>query len=178
MSSIVVAVRRIRGALAAATAWASGLLFGVIFAVNIAQIVMRQVNGGWIWVSDLSRLLFAWTVMLGAAAAYATHEHIIASFLTERVPRRWQWIPGLFVRVVELLVAFVLVVAGLEVAANRMQLDYIQLGVSTGYAYYAVPALGALMLLFGITSRLTPPAEDERIDQETELQTPLEDAHR
>lgn len=166
---------RVRGLLAAGTAWLTGLLFGTIFAVNIAQITARQLNGGWIWVSDLSRLLFAWTVMLGAAAAYARHEHIIASFLTERVPQRWQWLPGLFVRAIELLLAVIFIAAGMQVADNRMQIDYIQLGVPTGYAYLAVPALGVLMLLFGITSPLRPPSEHERIDLETELQTPLKD---
>jgi len=166
---------RVRGFLAAGTAWLAGVLFGTIFAVNIAQITARQISGGWIWVSDLSRLLFAWTVMLGAAAAYARHEHIVASFFTERVPASWQWLPGLFVRTIELLVAFVLIVAGMQVADNRMQIDYIQLGVSTGYAYLSVPALGIFMLLFGLTSPLKPPSERERIDIETELQTPLKD---
>lgn len=178
MNQVGALVTRARDVLAAGTAWATGVLFGIIFAVNIAQITARPISGGWIWVSDLSSLMFAWTVMLGAAAAYAQHEHIIASFLTERVPPRWRWAPGLFVRAIELLVAFVLVVAGLEVAADRMQLDYIQLGVPTGYAYLAVPALGVLMLVFGLTSRLAPPTEAERIDHETELQNPLEDARR
>lgn len=174
MQAILRAVVGGRDAVATVCAWVAGLLFGAIFAVNIAQIAARQVTGGWIWVSDLSRLLFAWTVMLGAAAAYARHEHIVASFLTERVPERWRWVPGLMVRALELFVGFVLLVAGLRVAMNRMQLEYIQLGVSTGFAYLAIPALGALMLLFGLTSRLSPPTEEERIDHETDLQRPLE----
>lgn len=166
---------RARGLLAACTAWLAGIAFGTIFAINIAQITARQINGGWIWVSDLSRLLFVWTVMLGAAAAYARHEHIVASFLTERVPDRWQWLPGVIIRTIELVLAFVLVVAGMNVAEGRMQIDYIQLGVPTGYAYYAIPALGALMLLFGLTSPLRPPSEQERIDLEAQLQTPVKE---
>lgn len=163
-------VGRSRDAIVAGTAWAAGVLFAVIFAINVAQIVARQISGGWIWVSDLSRLLFAWTVMLGAAAAYGRHEHIVASFLVERVPPRWQWIPALVVRVIEVLVALILVLAGLQVASTRAQIEYVQLeGASTGWAYLAVPALGTLMLLFAATSPLTPETKDEQIEQEVAL---------
>lgn len=177
MSHTATMISRAHGTLAAGTAWVTGILFGAIFAVNIAQIVARQVTGGWIWVSDFSRLLFAWTVMLGAAAAYGHNEHIIASFLTERVPARWQWVPAVFVRTIEILVAVVLVLAGFQVAGNRMQIDYIQLGVPTGYAYFAVTALGVLMLLFAITSPLKPATAGERIDHETELLATSEEGH-
>lgn len=172
MNQAIRTLVRVRGLLAAGTAWLTGALFGTIFAVNIANITARQINGGWIWVSDLSSLLFVWTVMLGASAAYARHEHIVASFLTDRVSERWQWLLGLLVRAIELLVAFILIVAGMQAAENRMQIEYIQLGVPTGYAYMSVPVLGFLMLLFGATSQLRPPSEHERIDLETELQTP------
>lgn len=160
--------RGTRDAAVAAASWVAGTFFGIIFAINVAQIVVRQVDGGWIWVSDLSKLLFAWTVMLGAAAAYGKKEHIVASFLVERVPARWQWLPALAVRAVELLVGFVLLFAGMQVAQNRGQIDYIQLeGVSTGWAYASVPVLGALILLFALTLPLKPETTGDQLDQQT-----------
>ncbi|GAA3159919.1 hypothetical protein GCM10010531_09210 [Blastococcus jejuensis] len=168
MTAALRVARSTRAAAVAAAAWVAGIFFGIIFAINVAQIVLRQFDAGLIWVSDLSRLLFTWTVMLGAAAAYGKREHIVASFIVEKVPARWQWVPALAVRVIEVLVALLLVVAGLAVAQNRAQIDYIQLeGVSTGWAYASVPVLGALILLCALTLPLRPETTEEQIAQET-----------
>lgn len=168
MTAALRVARRTRGAAITAASWVAGTFFGIIFAINVAQIVVRQVDGGWIWVSDLSRLLFTWMVMLGAAAAYGKREHIVASFLVERVPDRWQWVPALATRIIEVLVALILVFAGLNVAQNRFQIEYIQLeGVSTGWAYASVPVLGGLILLFALTLSLKPETTDDQVEQQT-----------
>lgn len=160
-------LRRWRERLIAATAWGSALAFIIIFAVNIAQIILRLFGAGLIWVHDLSALLFAWTVMLGAASAYGKFDHIVASFLVERMPRVGQRITSYFVRIVELVVAFLLLVAGLQITSARMAISYIQLvGVSTGWAYLAVPVLGALMLIFGLTAVPHTPTTEEQIEAE------------
>lgn len=150
--SLAAAIQRWRERLIQAVAWAACAAFTVIFVVNIAQIIARPIDGGWVWVSDLSRLLFAWTVMLGAAAAYGKNDHIVASFLVERLPRLGQRFVGVLVRAIELLVGFILVVAGSQVVATRMEIPFIQLGVPTGWAFVAIPVLGAFMLLFGLTT--------------------------
>jgi TRAP-type C4-dicarboxylate transport system permease small subunit len=167
MSAVLRIVRSARVAVVTAAAWVAGIFFGIIFAINVLQIVLRQFDAGLIWVSDLSRLLFTWTVMLGAAAAYGLREHIVASFIVEKVPARWQWVPALAVRIVETLIALILLFAGLAVTANRMQIDYIQLeGVSTGWAYLSVPVLGAVMLLCAFTLPLKPETTDEQVERE------------
>jgi TRAP-type C4-dicarboxylate transport system permease small subunit len=174
MTAALRVARGTRDVVVTAASWVAGTFFGIIFAINIAQIVGRQFDGGWIWVSDLSRLLFAWTVMLGAAAAYGKREHIVASFLVERVPERLQWVPALAVRIIEILVGLILVLAGIQVAQNRGQIDYIQLeGVSTGWAYASVPVLGALILLFALTLPLKPETTEEQVEQETAALTRL-----
>jgi TRAP-type transport system small permease protein len=181
MSAVLRIARGTRDAVVTAAAWVAGIFFGIIFAINVLQIVLRQFDAGLIWVSDLSRLLFTWTVMLGAAAAYGKREHIVASFIVEKVPVRWQWVPALAVRVIEVLVALLLVVAGLAVAQNRAQIDYIQLeGVSTGWAYASVPVLGAVMLLCAFTLPLTPETTEEQVARDTAALTrmPVEEAAR
>ncbi|TCP43434.1 TRAP-type C4-dicarboxylate transport system permease small subunit [Tamaricihabitans halophyticus] len=145
-------------------AWLAGTAFGVIFVVNIAQIVARQVSGGWTWVGDLNQLLFSWMIMLGAAAAYGKHDHIAASFLVERVPARWQRGFAYLVRGIELSIGFVLLVSGWYVTLTRMEIPYIQLGVPTGLAFLAIPALGALVLLFGLSTRPHIPTTLEQAD--------------
>jgi TRAP-type C4-dicarboxylate transport system permease small subunit len=181
MTAAFAVARRTRDVAITAASWVAGTFFGVIFAINVAQIVLRQFDGGWIWVNDLSRLLFTWTVMLGTAAAYGKKEHIVASFLVEKVPVRWQWVPALGVRTIEVLVALLLLVAGVQVTQTRGQIEYIQLeGVSTGWAYASVPVLGLLMLLFAFTLPLRPETTEERVEQETAALTgaPLEEAVR
>jgi len=145
-------VARWRGRLVALVSWAAFAAFGTIFAVNIIHIAMRQFGGGWIWVHDLSALLFAWTVMLGAAAAYGKFDHVVASFLIDKLSAMWSRLVAYFVRCVELIVGLVLVLGSLPVIETRMGIFYIQLGIPTGWAYISVFTLGALMLIFGLTA--------------------------
>lgn len=158
-----------RSAVVTALTWIAGGLFASIFAINIVQIVARQITGGWIWVGDLTQLMFAWMVMLGAAAAYGRTEHIVADFLVQKMPRLGRVVLAYLMRGLELLIGFVILVAGLQVADTRMSIDYIQLGVPTGLAYYAIPTLGAALLFFGLTAlpRLQrAPSPDPMGDQE------------
>ena len=181
MTAALRVARSTRDAAVTAASWVAGTFFGIIFAINVAQIVLRQFDAGLIWVTDLSRLLFIWTVMLGAAAAYGKREHIVASFIVEKVPERLQWIPALAVRVIEVLVALVLLFAGISVAQNRAQIEYIQLeGVSTGWAYLSVPVLGAVMLLCALTLPLKPETTEDQVEQDlTALtNTPVQEATR
>lgn len=141
-----------RSAIVTMLTWIAGALFAAIFVVNIVQIVARQVQGGWIWVGDLTQLMFAWMVMLGAAAAYGRAEHIVADFLLDRLPRAGRLALATLLRALELVIGFVILVAGMQVASTRMSIDYVQLGWPTGLAYFAIPTLGLLMLLFGLTS--------------------------
>lgn len=181
MTAALRVARGARDAVVTAASWVAGIFFGIIFAINVAQIVLRQFDAGLIWVTDLSRLLFSWTVFLGAAAAYGMREHIVATFLVEKVPERLRWIPALVIRAIELLLALILLFAGIAVAQTRAQIDYIQLeGVSTGWAYLAVPALGAVMLLCALTLPLKPATTEDQIEHELAALTnvPAQEAAR
>jgi TRAP-type C4-dicarboxylate transport system permease small subunit len=159
-------VGRTRDWLIGAVAWLSGGLFCVLFVLNLVQIVLRPINGGWIWVNDFSRLTFTWVVMLGAAAAYGKFDHIVVSFVAERLPARVKSVVAVLVRAVELTVGLILVVAGLAVVETRMNISSVQLGWPTGFTFAAVPALGALILIFGLTSRPHTHTKAEQLDQE------------
>lgn len=157
---------RVRDTLILSAAWVAGCAFAAIFAINIVQIVARQFTGGWTWVPDLSALLFAWMVMLGAAAAYGRHDHIAASFLVERAPDGLRRLVAYLVRGIEVLIGLIIFLAGLTVVETRMQISYIQLGVPTGWTFLAIPVLGALIVLFGLTSRPYIPTTLEQVESE------------
>lgn len=140
-------------------AGAAGLILFVLFAINVLQIAVRPFTGGWIWVNDLSRLLVAWAVMIGAAAAYGLRQHLVVDLVVQHARPRFRAVSAVVVRAAEIGIGVVLLVSGLTVAMARMNIQYIQLGIPTGYAFLAVPVLGFFMLLFGITmSRQTPDA--------------------
>lgn len=150
-ASLHPAVVRWRDRVIAAAGWVSAAAFVTIFVLNLANIAGRQFNSGMVWVSDLSELLFAWMIMLGAAAAYGRNDHIVAGFLVERFPALAQRVVAFGVRGIELVLGFVLLAAGYHVAATRMDVPYVQLGVPTGWTFLAIPALGALLLLLGLS---------------------------
>lgn len=155
---------RLRHFLILALAWSSGALFAALFVVNLGQIVMRQISGGWTWVGDLNTLIFSWMVMLGAAAAYGRNEHITTSFLIERAPLVLARTTAYAVRALGLLLGLILLVAGWSVTETRMNLPYVQLGVPTGWTYLAIPAFGAFIIIFGLLSKPHIPTTLEQLE--------------
>lgn len=136
----------------------AGALLVTLFLINVGQIVTRPVTGGLIWVNDLSRLLVTWVIMIGASAAVGLREHLVVDLVIERAGPRFQVLCAYVVRVCELGIGFVLLVSGVVVAMGRMNIQYIQLGIPTGYAFLAVPVLGFFMVVFGTLMGIRPPA--------------------
>ena len=132
----------------------AGAVLLALFLVNVAQIAARPITGGWIWVNDLSRLLVTWVIMVGASAAIGLREHLLVDFVVQRAPATFRTVSALVVRVLEIGIGFILLVSGATVAMSRMDIQYIQLGIPTGYAYLAVPVLGFFMVLFGVLMSL------------------------
>jgi len=136
------------------TAWVAGLAFAVIFAVNLVQMVARALGGGWVWVPDVSQLLFLWLIMLGSVAAYCHGEHIVTGYLDGKLTGRSRRVLSVVLRVVEVVFFLVLVVSGSYVVQVRGNINYIQLGIPTSWAYLAIPVGGALMALAALTMPL------------------------
>lgn len=146
-------VKRISHVLAAI----AGATLLVLLLVNIIQIVARPLMGGLIWVNDLSRLLISWVVMVGASAGIGLREHLIVDFIVERSPAAFRVFSAYGVRLLEIGSGLILLVSGLVVAMERMNIQYVQLGIPTGYAYLAVPVLGFFMVMFGLLMSVRSP---------------------
>lgn len=141
---------------AAKLAAVSGIVLLALFIINIIQIGARPFMGGWIWVNDLSRLLIIWVLMLGASAAIGLREHLMVDFLVDLMPGRMREVSAYVVRAVEIAMGFTLVVSGSVVAMGRMDIEYIQLGLPTGFAFLAIPVLGFFMMAFGLLMSVKP----------------------
>lgn len=153
---------------------AAGLALLTIFVVNVTQVLLRTLGVGWVWVGDLSKLLMLWTVMMGAAAAYCRHEHIVGGFFGERLEGVAGQLFRLAIRLVEVAFFFLLAIAGARVTVARSSIDYVQLGLSSGWAYAAIPIGAALMLLAAMGLPLRHPVahnEAEALDAEDAADT-------
>ena len=127
----------------------AGLLFMMLFAVNILRILLRNFVGiTWFWIPGFSRLVFIWTVFLGTAALYASDDHLLMDFFVNKMrseTRRWL---DIFIHLVFLVFIVCLIVYGYMVFRVRMNVPYTSWNFPTGYAYLAVPVCGVLMLIF------------------------------
>lgn len=144
----------------------AGSLLIIIFLANVIQMGARPIMGGWIWINDLSRLLIIWVIMLGASAALGLREHLIVDFVVSKAPHKLRLMFMSFTRLMEILMGLVLLVSGTVVALARMNIQYIQLGIPTGYAYFAVPVLGFFMLLFGALMSIDTPESIDNVGLE------------
>jgi len=126
-----------------------GVLFISLFFANILNITARYLFGiSYIWIPDLSRILFIWTVFLGGTAAYIKKQHLIIDFVKNRFR-------GTMLRTSDDLLNLImagffalLVVKGIRITVNRMNIPYDSWeAVPTGVAYIAVPIAGIIMFL-------------------------------
>ncbi|QBI18421.1 TRAP transporter small permease subunit [Egibacter rhizosphaerae] len=153
--------------LARACAGLAGLCFFAIFLINAVQIAMRTFfGGGFLWVTDLSQLLFVWMVMLGVVVAYHQRGHIVVDFVVARFQGRSELALATAVRAIELVLFASLVYAGIQVTLVRTGIAYIQLGLPTSWAFAAVPTAGTLLLLAALVLPLRFEREAARDDVE------------
>ncbi|MQA03926.1 MAG: TRAP transporter small permease subunit [Streptosporangiales bacterium] len=157
------ALQRVNGAIGTSCAWLAGITFLVVFTVNMVQIVARAAGGGWVWVTDLSVLLFLWLTMLGAVAAYARADHIVTGFLVDRLRGLVAGAHALVIRAAELVFFGILAIAGARVTQVRGGIEYVQLHISTAWAYLAIPVAAALLVVLALTRPLRAPTTEEGV---------------
>jgi TRAP-type C4-dicarboxylate transport system permease small subunit len=127
----------------------TGLVFMILFAVNILRILLRNFAGiTWFWIPGFSRLVFIWTVFLGTTALYATDDHLLMDFFVNKMRSATRRRLDIFIHLVFLVFVVCLVVYGFMVFRVRMNIPYTSWNFPTGYAYLAVPVCGILMLIF------------------------------
>lgn len=147
-------VSKVVGRTAQATA---GLLFIALLVLNLVQVGLRSFTNGFIWVTDLSQLFLLWMVMMGTVAAYCFNEHIVTGYLDGKLTGTPQKILLVVLRVFEAGFFVILIIAGYAVASVRGGIPYVQLGISTGWTYAAIPVAGVLLLIAAAGRPLSVP---------------------
>jgi TRAP-type C4-dicarboxylate transport system permease small subunit len=127
----------------------TGALFLLLFVLNMVQIVSRYLAGvAWLWLPDVSRLLFVWVVFLGASVLVARGEHLLMDFFSAKLSGAGARRLAVATQVAQIAFFAVMVFAGIRITRVRMRIPYDTIELASGWAYLAVPVCGALMILF------------------------------
>ncbi|MCX7787231.1 MAG: TRAP transporter small permease [Spirochaetes bacterium] len=129
--------------------WTSGVLFLGLLVLNVLRIFLRYFFGiSWLWVPDLSRLLFIWIVFLGSACLYGGGEHLVMDYFISKLDYGIASKLRRFVLAGECVLFIVLMGVGIQMTIVRMGIPFDTWDLPTGYAYLAVPISGAIMMFF------------------------------
>lgn len=139
------------------------LFVAAIVAILFYAVVMRYgFHRPPAWSIELSRFLFLWMVMLGAALVTREKSHIEITFLSDRLPPKIRRIWFALVRLAMLGFCFVMVYYGVRILPIVGQANTPTLNLSMGWLYGAVPAGAFLMGVFLLRTRRSPASEESR----------------
>ncbi|HUH04916.1 MAG TPA: TRAP transporter small permease subunit [Kofleriaceae bacterium] len=159
--------------------WLAGLLLLAVFAVNVFNVAARYAFGlGYVWLPDLSRILFVWMIFLGGAAAYIRGQHLVIDVVRTRLRARTRGASELLINAGLAAFFLFLIGAGVRITTVRMRIPYDSWdAVPTAVAYAAVPTAAAIMLLATLVRLVTKHApraarEDRRVAGPDDRATP------
>ncbi|PJG82804.1 TRAP transporter large permease subunit, partial [Caviibacterium pharyngocola] len=125
--------------------WIGGVLFLIIFAILLAQIIARQFfHSPFIWSEELARLLFIYVGMLGISMAVRTQQHVYIDFLTNFMPEKIRKLCNSFVQLIIFACIFLFFHLGLKVFLDAT-FEIVSLGISEKWLYAALPFISVLM---------------------------------
>lgn len=130
---------------------------GAIVAILFYAVVMRYgFHRPPAWSIELSRFLFLWMVMLGAALVTREKSHIEITFLSDRLPPKIRTVWLALLRLAMVGFCFVMVYYGVRILPIVGQANTPTLNLSMGWLYASVPAGAFLMSVYLLRTRHSP----------------------
>ena len=123
---------------------AAALLATIVILV-FAAAIMRFFGHPLIWSIDLAQLLFIWLCFFGAARAMRQKGHIAIDMLVRWLPHAWRLRLEIVITAVILVFLALLAVEGTRLAAQNVQRQFGDSGLSYAWVTMAVPA-GCVMI--------------------------------
>jgi TRAP-type C4-dicarboxylate transport system permease small subunit len=131
----------------------TGVLLLLLFTLNILQISMRYIAGiAWLWLPDVSRLLFVWVVFIGASVLVARNEHLLMDFFSAKFHEAAARRLAVATQLAQIAFFATMLFAGVRITRVRMRIPYDTFDLPSGWAYMAVPVCGAIMMLFSVSN--------------------------
>jgi C4-dicarboxylate transporter DctQ subunit len=133
-----------------------GLLLLGVTLLAILQVILRYVfNYAIIWSEELSRLLFVWIVMLGAALGLSYGKHMVIEFIPQRLPKAIAGWITLALQLMGLMFLWVVMAKGIPLLELTRSDYYVTLPFPVMYAYLAAVVGAALMMFYWLYEIVT-----------------------
>ncbi len=129
----------------------SGLLFFIIFVINMLEIFARSfLNHSFLWVSDFSVICVVWMICLSIAAGVYHREHLFMEYLCEKLPSKFRRALAVSITLISIAFFLMLFYTGLQTTITKKELVFPSTQVSLVWAYSALPVFAILSAIFMI----------------------------
>ncbi len=122
--------------------WALVVVAVLIFVSAIARTLKQPLN----WGTDISLLLFAWIIFLGADVALRHGEFVNVDIIIKRFPQRVERFFLIFWNIVIIGFLFILIWFGIPLVIESANRIFNTLGISYSWAIVSVP-IGAFLMI-------------------------------
>lgn len=131
--------------------WFCIILFALLVALVVFQVVARFTVGGNAWTEAMARIIFIWQGIIGAAYVIGEKDDVAIDFLVRKFPA---FVVKLFEVLAHSVVAFfaiwVMVWGGWELSSSAMDQTVELLPFKQGALYLILPISGALITIYCI----------------------------
>lgn len=136
--------------------WILITIVGAMTALVTYQVVVRYIFDSPSAFSEvLSRYLFIWLILFGAAYVFGLREHMAITFVKDKLKKKTRIVVEMVIELITVIFAYtVMITGGYNSAVRQMwQLDS-ALQIPMGVIYAAIPISGALMLFYFLANEL------------------------
>ena len=124
------------------------ILFIMMFAILVAQIVFRQIfDSPLVWSEELAILLFTYVGMLGVSIGIKYKQHVFIDFLYNKFSGKGLKIANTFIQSVVFISLVAMIQIGYKLYLRKKIFQLIALKISAGWMYIALPLIATLMLI-------------------------------
>jgi TRAP-type C4-dicarboxylate transport system permease small subunit len=125
------------------------LCFGFSMSVT-ADIVTRTIGRPWLWLQEVTSVLFIYAIFIGAATATRRNDHLYLTAISESMHGTPRVIVEVVTRLVVLAVSFCLIWYGYLNYVRGFGSFRLPSGQPIAYLYVIIPLSGVLIALFTI----------------------------
>lgn len=137
-----------------------GSLAGIVVITCMAVWYRYVLDAPLSWTEQVSRILFVWSVFVGAAVLYRLMLHIAIDMFALMLPARARTVLFWINQSLILATAILMLWFGLEISIGTLDQTFGALEISPATFYFAAPACGALIILFWIEKVVDPSKRD------------------
>jgi TRAP-type C4-dicarboxylate transport system permease small subunit len=149
------AVNKIKKGVEKIVDWVMVILFLMIFAVGVLQVIMRALRNPLTWSEELIRLTYIWLCFLGWVIATRNGSHISITVLLNSLPPLPQKIMRTFNSLLVILFSVFIIRYGFSLAYIGRVNRAIVIPVNFIVVYAIVPASNILILFYKIIELFT-----------------------